>query len=61
MEDTRSKILMDIRHDIKVVPVYKDFFYLEGKKIDFPRIDMQIPGNHIRDDANLAYVCCHIV
>jgi len=56
-----------VREDIHYIKIFKDSFelYLPGKDdgvaFSFPRLSLQIPGEHILYDAKLAYVLGHMI
>ena len=60
-DDKNCKKLMWKRQDVNYIPVYEDYFAFGTEKIEFPKIEMQIPGKHILFDAHVAYIIWHMV
>lgn len=56
MEDAESKALLNSRNDIHFIEVYENHYIYKWEKYIFPKIQMQVPWNHILFDAKLAYI-----
>ncbi len=54
-EDENCKKLIWLRNDITYIEVYENYYSLNNTKIDFPKINMQVPWDHILFDAKLSY------
>jgi len=55
-DDLNCRKLIWLRDDINYIEVHNNYFLYKNEIITFPKIDMQIPWNHILFDAKLAYI-----
>ncbi len=57
-EDENCKKLLWLRDDIEYIEIFSTKYKIHSsqEKIDFPEIDMKVPGNHILFDAQIAFV-----
>lgn len=60
-EDKNSAKLIWIRRDISYIIAYKEYYKIGNENISFPEIVLQVPGNHILFDAQLAYITGKII
>ena len=60
-EDSNAQKLVGKRKDIEYIAVTQNGYMYHGKIFSFPKIDMQIPWDHILLDAKLAYVVAHMI
>lgn len=54
-EDKNCQTLIWLRDDITYIFVFQEYFLLNREKIYFPKIEMQVPGQHILFDAKLSF------
>ncbi|MCD5380356.1 UDP-N-acetylmuramate--L-alanine ligase [Candidatus Gracilibacteria bacterium] len=57
-EDENCKKLLGLRDDIEYIEIFTNTYKIHssGEEIEFPEIDMKVPGSHILFDAQIAYV-----
>ncbi|MDQ7010081.1 MAG: Mur ligase family protein, partial [Candidatus Gracilibacteria bacterium] len=60
-EDKNCKSLVGLRDDINYIEVYNTYFIHNGQQLNFPIIDIKIPGKHILFDAKIAYIIGHMI
>lgn len=60
-QDENSKSLIWQRQDVNYIIVYNDYFIKNWQKINFPKIKLNIPWEHIVYDAKLVYILWIIV
>lgn len=48
--------ILDTRDDLTLIEVFQTYYIMNNKKIDIPSFDMQVLGDHIKLDANIAYI-----
>ena len=60
-EDSNAQQLVGKRKDIEYIGVNQNGYIYREEIFSFPKINMQIPGNHILLDAKLAYVVAHMI
>lgn len=60
-DDSNSKKLIWINKNINEVIFYKDYFLFDSKKINYPKLDMQIPWEHILLDAKISYIIGYLL
>jgi UDP-N-acetylmuramate--alanine ligase len=58
--DENCKKLIWKRKDIYYMEIYDTYVELQWEKMNFPKIQMQIPGRHILFDAHIAYIIWHM-
>jgi UDP-N-acetylmuramate--alanine ligase len=59
--DKNSQNIIGKRSDISYIWVSQKEYIYHGEKYLFPKIKMQLPGDHILFDAKLAYVVAHMI
>jgi len=60
-DDLNCRKLIWLRDDINYIEVHNDYFLYKNEIITFPKINMQIPWNHILFDAKLAYISWYMI
>ena len=60
-EDSNCRLLVWLRKDIHYLEVYKNYFTMNNKIINYNKIDMQIPWSHILYDAHVIYCLWNIL
>ncbi|MDP2091240.1 MAG: UDP-N-acetylmuramate--L-alanine ligase [Candidatus Gracilibacteria bacterium] len=59
--DIYCKKLLGQRNDIKYIEVFNEYFIYDGQIINYPIVDIKIPGEHIKFDSRIAYVIGHMI
>lgn len=59
-DDKNAKKLVGIRDDVHFIEVFEEWFSIWNQIQNFPKIDLQIPGDHVLFDAKLAYIVGHM-
>ncbi|MDD2870663.1 MAG: UDP-N-acetylmuramate--L-alanine ligase [Candidatus Gracilibacteria bacterium] len=60
-EDTNCKKLIGLRTDINYIEIYKEHYSYNGQLLQYPIIDIKVPGEHIKFDSKIAYVIGHMI
>ena len=60
-DDENCKKLLHKREDIHYIEVYESYFELWNERVEFPEIEMQVPGKHILFDAKIAYTLWYML
>lgn len=60
-EDINCKKLIWLRTDINYIEIYKEHYSYNGQLLQYPIIDIKVPGEHIKFDSKIAYVIWHMI
>jgi UDP-N-acetylmuramate--alanine ligase len=60
-EDKNCRQLIWKRKDINYIEIHKNYFSYNWHQIDYPKIDIKIPGEHILFDAKIAFTIWYLI
>jgi UDP-N-acetylmuramate--alanine ligase len=60
-DDANCQKLVWLREDIQYIEVFDDYFSFDEKLLYYPKLQLQVAGNHILFDAKIAYIVWHML